>query len=190
MQSARRKSRVLEWDGKKSQKEKRKCSVKEARTRRRCSGRRRGRSSCIKSCAGSVSGRIVGSSFTWNFLARPGRFKASIRKRGAHTVRAYVHVHDAYGFAYAGSLPGRRKNYPAAVKWFCCYVVRLPARARPRCFSSLRRDWFPCNQRFVSVTSTLISLINSPSTRLTSCKYNWVANYDRGICNRSFLLRA
>lgn len=68
---------------------------------------------CIEPCAESASGHIVGSSFTWNFLARPDRFKASIRghlrrpTRGACAHHAHARAWCIW-IARAGSRCGER----------------------------------------------------------------------------------
>lgn len=112
---------------------------------------------CIEPCAESVSGHImlVGSSFTWNFFAQPDRFKASIRGHlrrltGGGCMHTCMHMDRA-----RRKSSERRKSY--RVRWNDFAATSH----RARCFPSPPRNYFPCNQQFVSVTSTLIFLINS-----------------------------
>lgn len=155
-----------------------------------CRGRRKGGSFCRRGTRGDAPvvvvhkavrrGRIVGSSFSWNFFARPDRFKASIRG-GAHPAAwqggAYTYmricariVHDAYGSRAGSRRRGERIIEPA--KWFS-RTASLPSK-----LISMQ------SAIFILVTWMLIFLINSQSVHPSAVTFNprnWATNYGWGI---------
>lgn len=171
------KSRALDGGGKREGEKKREKKNKNLF----CTDRRR-------LCIERIRQQIVGSSFTWNFFARPpDRFKASIRghlrrpKRGSPCMHMHMHVHDAYG-----SRAGSRRNGERIIESGEMILLLYVTHCAPIFLLSLlgETDFHAINDSYLSVTSMLIFLINSPSHRrhVWSLCNNWTANYGWDTC--------